>query len=124
SYFISEYPFAHGTRQEVCNRYSAQFGEKPDAFSMRTYEAVYLVISAVESGVRFRPQLKHWLMSNTGVKGLDGQAWFNLDGNYEPSMTVYRIHGKKYLPWRTILPKRPVDPPPNQDLQDSAQSQE
>ncbi|MCD4652444.1 penicillin-binding protein activator, partial [bacterium] len=97
SYFISEYPFAHGARQEISNRYSAQFGEKPDAFSMRTYEAVYLVISAVESGVRFRPQLKHWLMSNTGVKGLNGQAWFNSDGNYEPSMTVYRIHGKKYL---------------------------
>jgi len=102
SYFISEYPTAHGPRAEIAKRYSAQFGELPDAFSLRSYEAMYLIISAVEKGVHFRSQLKSWLTGNDGLNGLDGKAWFNSEGNYEPALTIYKIHGNEYTAWRTI----------------------
>ncbi|MBN1296204.1 penicillin-binding protein activator, partial [bacterium] len=105
SFFVSSYPATHGARRNIGERYAVRFGENADAFSLRAYEAVYLIIQAVDSGIRFRPHLRDRWVSESDVLGLDGSARFTAQGDYRPPITVYRIRGSHVEPWRTL----PVD---------------
>jgi branched-chain amino acid transport system substrate-binding protein len=101
-YFVSPYPVSTGTRKDISNRYRTRFGEQADAFALRSYEAVILIMSAVERGIIYRSHLRNWLSSGKGLPGLDGVSRFSESGDYEPPVTVFKIHGLEYLPWRFI----------------------
>lgn len=101
-YFVSSYPVSTGARKEISDRYRTRFGEQADAFALRSYEIVVLIVSAVERGARYRSHLRNWLSSDEGLPGLDGVSRFSEAGDYEPPVTVFRIHGTAFHPWRLI----------------------
>ncbi len=102
SFFVSSYPVSAGVRKEISDRYYAKFGEQADSFALRGYEAVFLIISSVEKGIRYRSQLRALLAAEGGLMGVDGPSRFSESGEYEPPVTVFRIHDSKYTPWRLI----------------------
>lgn len=102
SFFVTEYPSAHGLRKTIADNYMIRFGEKANAFALRAYETVFLLISAIESGAVYRSAVRNWLQSESGITGLDGIAKFDGDGNYLPQATIYKIEGQSYKPWRVI----------------------
>ena len=59
-------------------------------------------MSAVEKGVKYRSELRAHFTSEKGFIGLDGPSRFSQSGEYEPPVTVFKIHNSEYTPWRLI----------------------
>lgn len=120
SFFAVSYPSSSGPRRNVAERYAVEFGETPDPFALRAYEAVYLIIAAVESGVQYRPELKKWLLSKDGIPGLDGRTRFSITGEYLTPVGIFRVRGNGFEPWRVIpVTEEEAGPAVTPDLQKS-----
>jgi branched-chain amino acid transport system substrate-binding protein len=105
SFFVTSYPFSTDSRLALSQRFLTRYGEHADSFALRSYETLFLLLSAIDEGVRFRTHLHQWLRNEEGLNGLDGRSRFSETGDYEPPVTVFKIHDSKYFPWR-MLPIR------------------
>ncbi len=98
-YLAAEYPQLTGPRLKIVNRFKSRFGETPDSFAIRAYEAVFSILKAIRDGNRYREQLHVFLSNDSGFSGLGGISRFNEVGDYEPPVLIYAIQGGELIPW-------------------------
>ncbi|MBN1878674.1 ABC transporter substrate-binding protein [bacterium] len=120
SYFAVSHPFLHGPRKIIAERYETKFGESPDAFALRSYESIHLIMSAVERGIQNSPHLRNWLVTPSGLPGLDGITRFSDQGEYLTPVTIYRVRGSSCEPWRIVPVAVEID---NQTINAAAEHQ-
>ncbi|MBN1552367.1 penicillin-binding protein activator [bacterium] len=99
SIFVSEYPLLWGIRKDIENRYRLKYGELPDMFALRAYEATFLVLDALASGIKYRDQLQFNLHYPAQLEGINGVASFDKNGHYQPTLLIYKIADEKINSW-------------------------
>lgn len=78
SFFVSEYPDHSPARIRISSEFKNKFGEYPDAFALRAFEAVYLFSNGViTGGATTRYHLHRYLKQSKELPGLDGPAFFS-----------------------------------------------
>ena len=97
--FASEYPISCGPRTEIALEYQAQYGEIPDPFALRAYEATKIILDSLASETRYREQFQKILRDQNGVQGIDGKCFFSQEGHYLPVITIFKISKGQIIPF-------------------------
>ncbi len=98
SVFACEYPVLTGPRFYIKSRFKLKFGVVPDQFALRAFEAATLIFEAFENGYTRREDIRQYLCNPSGIHGIDGTAFFDQQGRYQPPVTIYTIENKKIKP--------------------------
>ncbi|MBN1354960.1 ABC transporter substrate-binding protein [bacterium] len=98
SFFITGYPHLTGARKTAADRYRLLYGETPDHFALRAYEACRILLNRLEPDVKYRERLNFLLSDSEGFTSLDGISKFDHNGDYLPPLTIFQIRNRHFVP--------------------------
>ncbi len=79
-------------------RFKEKYSEAPGSFASEAYDALYLVVKALSGGAESGEQIKNYLYSVKGYKGVSGEMSFDRNGDVDKPIVIKKYSGRDSHP--------------------------
>ncbi|MBC9786345.1 ABC transporter substrate-binding protein [Heliobacterium chlorum] len=83
--------------QEFVKEYTAKYGIAPTQFAAQAYDAIHMIVAALESGATDRQSLRDKLAATKDFPGVTGKTTFDANRNVDKKPTKLVIQQGKYV---------------------------